>query len=239
MTKNQPNFHFLFSFIPFFICSVVITLILLQKVNQVTCFVGSIETKNLCQKIMDKYLGKSMFFYEFDSVENFRTIYEDDEQQIYSLISLEKHLPGTLIFNFKEDPIYYQLELNANKYSISKSGLIKGANVGQEIPLIVSHQDISAFTSDKMKLDAQFHQYFLALVMELEKQKIDFGQIIYEDEFLIKILLNSGHEVYLKKQANIKTSLEKLRLILLSNEFSTLGQEKKVIDLRFNLAILR
>jgi hypothetical protein len=87
-------------------------------------------------------------------------------------------------------------------------------------------------------LEENYHQQFLNLSQALSKQQISSKQIVWQNDTEIRIELDDL-QVIIDNSKDFTYQIERLALILQEEELKEVLPGKKVLDMRFNLPVLR
>lgn len=224
------------------LASVVISVGLVAvKIRQVECHLpNGIDSSEICLRLQP-LVGNSFFFTDFEnsSVVN-RALKAEDMAQTFSLESVKKQLPGTVIFELSQKaPLYRLLAEGDQKYLVTESGQLKTDNPRLKLPearLFPGWSD----SFDSLDLKAASTHYFLKqLIMTAAEEQLKIETINFESSTLIRIKLDSQLFVVLEKNSQPSLEMKRLAVIIDNLNFKEIDTGIKEVDLRFKLPVLR
>lgn len=224
-----------------FVIFFVILLLLFRFVfvaRDINCFAENSSLENgVCERLNQSLHGKSLFFTDFEN----ETIWDDlmaDQQygQVYQYQKIKKHMSGKVdLFLLAKLPDY-RLIVGQDRYLLNQSNKLKDNQDRLSLPSIEYLGDVSLI--EHGYLEESYHQKFLSLSQALSKYQIATEKIVWQNDQEIHILLKEI-EVLMDDSKEFDYQIERLSLILKEEELKDVLPTKKILDMRFNLPVLR
>lgn len=210
-------------------------------VQEVQCYRNQELAAHLCQQY-DQFKGLSLFFTDFTNQPLIQqNLYDQENNNFYQVVKIEKRLPHQLILYLDKDEVSYRLILPDNHYYlINQQSLVKKNDPNIQVKSIQidsSDQLIEENTAHKKQVSSSQHLYFIKLLKNLKK--IQYRQIKYKSQSRIEVILDEHLIALFDQTTSIALSVRKLELILKHLDLKTIDQSIKEIDLRFNYPVLR
>lgn len=235
----------------FFVTTLVLTGLLLVfafRVKKVSCYQPEAKLEELaqvCQEINSAFVGKSLLFFNFHEAEIWQELTEkSDYSQLYYLSSLKKIPPGELTINLDSKLPDYRLSIINNNqeeqtFILNQNKHLK-KDLGQsQLFTIVYHGDEEILGKNTQYLNEEYHQFFLSLKTSLDRYQIKAKKLIWQNNDLLELDLGKSYLVILDKNIDPEETIKKLALILEDKIVVDEIQRQGVLDLRFNLPVIR
>lgn len=235
----------------FFVTTLVLTSLLLVfafRVKTVTCYQPEARPEELaqvCQDINSAFVGKSLLFFNFYEAEVWQELAEkSDYSQLYYLSSLKKIPPGELVLDLDSKLPDYRLKIineqqEEQSFILNQNSHLK-KDLGQsQLFTIFYHGDEEILSKNTQYLNEEYHQFFLSLKTSLDYYQINAKNLIWRNNDLLELDLGKSYLVILDKHVDPKETIKKLTLILEDKTVVDEIQRQGVLDLRFNLPVIR
>jgi len=201
----------------------------------------SIENATLesgvCQRINDYFKGRSLFFTDLVNEPIWNELLTDQQYgQVYQYQRIKKSLNGNADLYLLAKSPDYRLIFDQKRYLLNQSNQLKNDQDRLNLPTIEFIADASLVAHGY--LDETYHQKFLALSQALVKYKIETNKIVWQSDQEIH-LFTKEIEVLLDDQKDFDYQIERLSLILKQNEVENILANKRILDMRFNLPVLK
>ncbi len=224
----------------FFIFFVILFLLfkfvfILRKIN---CFIenASIES-GVCEKISARFKGKSLFFTDFENDQIWEDLLATEQYgQVYQYQKINKTLSGNINLSLLAKLPDYRLIVGQDRYLLNQNNKLKNDQDRLNLPTIEFMGDPSLVS--RGYLDDAYHQKFLSLSQALKKHQIETNKIVWQNNQEIHIFLKEI-EVILDDSKDFDYQMERLSLVLKQEEIKNILATKKILDMRFNLPVLK
>lgn len=223
-------------------------LFLSLRVRKVDCYQSDAnpqELQKVCQDINSAFINKSLLFYNFYETNIWQELAQKaDYQQLYYLLSLEKVPPGNLIVNLASKLPDYRLIIFNEKqeeqaFILNQNNYLKKDFGQNELFTIFYQGQEKIFSKNDQYLSEDYHQFFLAIKTNLEYYQIGAKNLIWQKNNVLELDLGKSWTVILDKDINPQEAIKKLALILQDEEVLAEIEKQGVLDLRFNLPVIR
>ena len=205
----------------------------LFQVTDITCTTTDNQScPTSVQASLNSAIGKSFFFTNFER--DFSA--SDAETQPYTIQSINKILPGTLVVMVQLETPAYLLITKDGQYSISQSGSVIAADSHPQSLATITIQSEIPIIADG-KLPDKYHSVISSILEEILRQEMVVATITWVDDQTLYVDLQNGPRVVLESQT-AGQRVQHLPVILQSTEVKSLPQLAE-IDLRFKLPVLR
>ncbi|NLG06306.1 MAG: hypothetical protein GX559_01260 [Candidatus Pacebacteria bacterium] len=235
----------------FFVSVLLLTSLLLVfafRVKKVSCYQPEAKLEELtqvCQDINAAFVGKSLLFFNFSEAEIWQELAEkSDYSQLYYLSSLKKIPPGELVLDLDSKLPDYRLRIineqqEEQSFILNQNSHLKKDLSQSQLFTIVYHGDEEILSKNKQYLNDDYHQFFLSLKTSLDYYQINAKNLIWRNNDLLELDLGKSYLVILDKHVDPKETIKKLALILEDKTVIDEIQKQGVLDLRFNLPVIR
>lgn len=221
-------------FSPLLLLLLVIVLSFSLKVNVVECNVGENNCSPEIYQKLEAFKGKSIFFVNIDKILSS----SEFQSEVILLEHYQKKMPGTLILNFSEENILYQLNLEQSFLYISEFGNILQTNQGKDqITQVYLYGDIGEFIESR-SINREKHLIITSIINQLEKDELSVDVINWVDDTEIIIKVKDEPQIVIDN-SNVESKINNIKLILGAKEIKDYDKPIEEIDLRFNLPVLR
>ncbi len=206
--------------------------------RNINCSVANATLESgVCQRINDYFRGRSLFFTDFANEPIWDELLTDQQYgQVYQYQKINKSLNGKADLYLLAKLPDYRLIFGQNRYLLNQSNQLKNDQDRLNLPTIEFMGDASLVAHGY--LDETYHQKFFALSQALTKYKIETNKIVWQNDQEIH-LFTKEIEVILDDQKDFNYQIQRLSLILKHNEVENILANKKILDLRFNLPVLK
>ncbi len=235
----------------FFVSVLVLTSLLLVfafRVKKVSCYQPEAKPEELaqvCQDINSAFAGKSLLFFNFAEAEIWQELAEkSDYSQLYYLASVKKIPPGELIIDLDSKLPDYRLSIineqqEEQSFILNQNNHLKKDLNQSQLFTIVYHGGEEILGKNAQYLNEDYHQFFLSLKKSLEHYQINAKKLIWRNNDLLELDLGKSYLVILDKHIDPEETIKKLALILEDKAVLDEIQRQGVLDLRFNLPVIR
>lgn len=206
--------------------------------KKINCILEDTQLENgICERLNQYFKGKSLFFTDFEN----EIIWDDliaDQQysQVYQYQKINKHISGEIdLFLLAKLPDY-RLIVGQEHYLLNQSNKLKNDQDRLSLPSIEFLGDPSVVSQGY--LEENYHQKFLSLSQALKKYQIETMKIIWQNDQEIHIFLKEI-ELILDDAKEFDYQIERLSSILKEEELKDILPSKKILDMRFNLPVLK
>lgn len=206
--------------------------------RQINCLSeGNTLEPGVCEVINDRLRGKSIFFTDLEN----ELIWEDllsNQQfsQAYQYQKIKKSVTGkTELWLITKLPDY-RLILGSEQYLLNQSNKLKDNQDRLILPSIEFMGDPNI--NQHGYLEENYHKQFLVLSRALSDQQIVSKRIVWQNDLEIYLYLDEI-EVIMDNTKDFAYQIERLALILNEEELKAILPTKKILDLRFNLPVLK
>lgn len=244
--NNKQYSTYLYFFLALGLTSLL--LVLSFRVRKVTCYqpdANQAELERACQDLNSAFIGKSLLFYNFYEANIWQELAEKaDYQQLYYLLLLEKDPPGQLIVNLDSKlPDYRLIIINENQeeqaFVLNKNNHLKKEWGQNSLFTIYYRGQEEIFSKNNQYLLDTYHQFFLAIKTSLDNYQISAKNLIWQKNNVLELDLGKSWLVILDKDVDPAETIKKLALILEDEAVLSEIQKQGILDLRFNLPVIR
>ncbi|MBU0974693.1 hypothetical protein KKD03_03260 [Patescibacteria group bacterium] len=212
----------------FFLLFLPITLFLLGflfKINVINCQVSRINCKPELYQKLEVLKGKSLFFVNLD-----RELSKNDIcTETILLQNFQKQFPGTILLEFSEEKVVYQLNFEESKLYISEFGNI--------LPSSQNVNDLPE-VSWNSKLSSESHAEILKILNSVNDSNLIIEKITRLSDKEIVIYIKDNPKIIIDEEV-IDSKVGILVTLLNSREIKEYEEPIEEIDLRYNLPVLR
>ncbi len=156
----------------------------------------------------------------------------------FTLKSLHKSLPSTVVVQFIQAQSLYQLQLGENRYAVDEKGFLQ-LSTNQTGILLTFEGDPPLQSTHQ--LDQTVHTVLNAIVQKSSAAQLPVTGIYWKSNQEIELSLEGDHRALLDS-SDISTKIATLSQVLSSDEFAQVTQNFTTpysIDVRFRLPVLR
>lgn len=207
----------------------------LKKVN---CVSENNSLENgVCERLEQNFKGKSLFFTDFENEEIWDELIVDQQySQVYQYQQIKKHISGKVdLFILAKLPDY-RLIVGQERYLLNHGNKLKNDQDRLSLPSIEFLEDFSLI--EHGYLEESYHQKFLSLSQALKKYGIETNKIVWQNNQEIHVFLEEI-EVIMDDAKEFDYQIERLSSVLKEEELKDILPSKKILDMRFNLPVLR
>ncbi len=208
-----------------------------QNIFSVQTIICSLDTGSECPSSLTTSLeplkNEPMFFSQLP-----QTIMYATDTGGYTLKSLHKKLPNTVIVQFIQAKPLYQLRLGENRYTADVQGFLQ-LSTGAPGILVTFAEDTPLQTANQ--LDQTVHTVLYTMVQESSVAELPLTGIYWKSNQEIELTLE-GNRMALLDNTDTAVKIQTLAQVLKSDEFTQATQNLETpysIDMRFRLPVLR
>lgn len=206
--------------------------------RSIDCLVeGATLESGVCERINDHFKGQSLLFTDFENDQIWDELLMDQQYgQVYQFQKIEKSLNGRAkLFLLAKLPDY-RLIIGENRYLLNQNNKLKN---DQERLTLSSIEFMSDFAlQEHGYLNEAYHQKFLSLSRALKETQIVTTKIVWQSDQEIHLFVEEI-EVILDDNQDFESQIQRLSLILKQNKTEAILLNKKILDMRFNLPVLK
>ena len=208
-------------------------------VKKINCLIeDAFLESGVCERINDHFKNKSLFFTDFENDPIWdELLVEQQYGQIYQYQKISKSLFGAINLSLLAKSPDYRLIFNQNRYILNQNNKLKNDQARLDLPSIEFMGD-TTLLEEHGYLNETYHQKFISLSQAMHQYQINSQRIIWQSDQEIHIFLEEI-EVILDDEKDFVYQMERLALILQQNKSENIFVEKKILDMRFNLPVLR
>lgn len=206
--------------------------------RKINCFSENVSIENgVCEQIEDNFRNKSLFFTDVENDQIWdRLLAEEKYTQVYQYQGIEKSILGEAnLFLLAKAPDY-RLILGQKRYLLNQNNKLKNDQDRLVLPSIEFMGEPSL--EDHGYLQEDYHKKFLSLSQALQNYQINTERIIWQSNQEIHVFLKEI-EIILDDSKNFNYNVERLSLVLKEDKIKTILPTKKILDMRFNLPVLK
>ncbi len=240
LNTNQPQ-H---SKLNYFLAVILILTVfgaggILFKVQQIKCLVDGQPNPELCEQL--SFLkNKSLFFTRFDQTPLFLSTLVNEQGQVFEPLQIQKRLPDTLLISFlKKDPSY-KIKIDQQTYIVNSQGYLAQDSNQFDLPLITMTEAYQNEISAE-KIDLDLHQTITDYVEYFNQQELDYNDFKLNKKES-SVTVNNTDYIF---EDTMLPALTAMKVKLISDDLAkikqdlTADQEIRVIDLRFDLPVVK
>ena len=206
--------------------------------KKINCLSENASIENgVCERINDHFKNKSLFFTDFENDQIWDDLLAEEKyNQVYQYQKINKSLFGEAnLFLLAKLPDY-RLILGQERYLLNQSNKLKNDQDRLNLPSIefIGDQPLN----EHGYLQEQYHQNFLSLSQALQKYQIEINKVVWQNNQEIHIFLKEI-EVILDDTKDFDYQIQRLSMILKQEEVDAILPTKKILDMRFNLPVLK
>lgn len=225
--------------LPFLVFGIVLFLLLrfVFVFRQIDCFLEEMSLESgVCDQINQHFKGKSLFFTDLENDSLWDDLLANQNySQVYQYASIKKSLSGRVkLFLIAKLPDY-RLIIGQDKYLLNQNNKLKNDQISLVLPSIEFSGELSI---ENGYLNENYHHKFLSLSSALSKYQIETEKILWQNDQEIHLFVREI-EVLLDDQKDFDYQIERLSVILKQEESKALLKEKEILDMRFNLPVLK
>lgn len=224
-----------------FVFFLIVLLLLFRFVfvfRQIDCFSTDVTLESgVCEKINDHFKNKSLFFTDFENDQVWDELIAVQEySQVYQYQEINKSLLGKAKLYLIAKKPDYRLLIGQDKYVLNQSNKLKNNQENLTLPTIELIGDQNVINHGYLSEDQ--HSKFLSLSQALQKYEIKTERILWQNEQEIHLFL-AEIEVVLDVNKDFNYQMERLSLVLKQDDIKAVLSTKKLLDMRFNLPVLK
>jgi hypothetical protein len=224
-------------FVIFFIVLFVFLrfIFIFKKINCLA--ISNAIESGVCEKINQRFRHKSLFFTDFENDQIWDELLATEEySQVYQYQEIKKNLLGTADLTLLTKLPDYRIIIGQERYLLNQNNKLKNDQERLDLPSIEFMG--GELIENQGYLDERYHHKFLALSQALQKYQVKTTKIIWQSNQEIR--LNVGHlEIILDDLKSFDHQIKRLSLVLNKEELKETLQTKKLLDMRFNLPVLK
>lgn len=191
----------------------------------------------VCEMLNTHLKGKSIFFTDLENEPVWEELLANQQfSQVYQYQKMEKSITGQAKLWLEAKLPDYRLILGSEHYLLNQNNKLKNNQDRLVLPSIefMGNPDINQHGY----LDESYHQQFLTLSRALNDQQIVSKRIVWQNDSEIHIYLDTI-EVIMDNVKDFTYQIERLSLVLKQEDLKTVLPTKKILDMRFNLPVLK
>jgi hypothetical protein len=197
---------------------------------------ASLES-GVCDRINERFKGKSLFFSDLENDQIWDELLAHQEySQVYQFEQINKSLSGHALLGLTAKLPDYRLIIGSDRYLLNQNNKLKNDQERLDLPTIELLDNLSA--NDHGYLQDDYHQKFLKLGQAITKHQIKTGGVKWVSNQEIHLFLDEI-EVLLDDSKDFDLQMERLALIIREEELKEILLTKKILDMRFNLPVLK
>lgn len=206
--------------------------------KQINCFSeNNILEDGVCKIINDNLRGKSVFFTDLENELVWQELLANQQfSQVYQYQKIEKSIIGNADLWLLTKLPDYRLILGSEQFLLNQSNKLKDNQDRLILPSIEFLGDPSI--NQHGYLEESYHQQFLTLSRALSEQQIISKKVVWQNDLEIHIYLDEI-EVIMDNTKDFDYQIERLALILKEEQLQNILPTKKILDMRFNLPVLK
>lgn len=191
----------------------------------------------ICERINDHFKNKSLFFTDFENDQIWDDLLADQQYgQVYQYQKINKSLFGEADLVLLAKLPDYRLIIGQDRYLLNQNNKLKNDQDKLVLPSIEFMGDSSL--NEHGYLQETYHQKFLSLSQALKANQIETTKIIWQSDQEIRIFTKEI-EVIIDDSSDFNYQMERLSLILKQEDIQEVLLGKKLLDMRFNLPVLK
>ncbi len=209
-------------------------------VRDVECVaIGESLAAPVCPKVQQGLLGKSLFFTDFENDPLWIELAASPEySHTYQFAWIKKYALGKVVVGLTSKLPDYRLVIGEKRFIFNQTNRVRNDQDFLEL-LTIEAPNLSADASIQQGyLAEESHRQFLNLATAIREQKLAIQQVVWRSDQEIQLLL-PALTVVIDTQKDFSWQMERLRAILDDQDVATALQEATVLDLRFNLPVLK
>lgn len=206
--------------------------------KHINCFSeNNILEDGVCEVINDNLKGKSIFFTDLENEPVWQELLANQQfSQVYQFQKIKKSIVGNADLWLLTKLPDYRLILHSEQFLLNQNNKLKDNQERLSLPSIEFLGDSNIVQHGY--LEESYHQQFLALSRALNKQQIVSKKIVWQSDLEISIYLEEI-EVLMDNTKDFDYQIERLALILKEKQLKNILPTKKILDMRFNLPVLK
>lgn len=191
----------------------------------------------ICERINNHFRNKSLFFTDFENDQIWDDLLADQQYgQVYQYQKINKSLFGEADLVLLAKLPDYRLIIGQDRYLLNQNNKLKNDQDKLVLPSIEFIGDPSL--NEHGYLQETYHQKFLSLSKALKANQIETIKITWQSDQEIHIFTKEI-EVIIDDSNNFDYQMERLSLILKQEDMREVLLGKKILDMRFNLPVLK
>ncbi len=226
--------------IPFFILLLlfVLSLKFVFVVRQVDCLLQGVSLEEgVCQQINKHFLGKSLFLTDFENASIWNELLGSERySQAYQYQTVNKSLGGQIELTLVAKLPDYRLQSSQGSFLLNHSNKLRNDRADLSLPTIEAELEPVILANGYLGED--LHEHFFALSKALHLYGFDDSQVKWLSEQEIQ-LRTANLLVLLDSSKDYEYQIERLHAILSDRELAATLAAGQVLDLRFNLPVLK
>lgn len=224
-------------FIVFFTLLIIIFRFIFVFKN-IECQLDDASLENgVCDRINDRFLGKSLLFTDLENDQIWDELLAHQEYgQVYQFEKISKSLSGQAKLWLAAKLPDYRLVIGSDRYLLNQNNKLKNDQERLILPTIELIDNPSV--NEHGYLQESYHQKFLKLSQALKENQIKVNGIKWVSDKEIHFFLEQI-EVLIDDEKDFNLQMERLALILKEEDLKMILPTKKILDMRFNLPVLK
>ena len=211
-------------------------------VRQIECISENYHLETgVCEMINDYFSGRSLFFTDFENEPIWEQLLANQQfNQVYQYQKIDKAIVGRSKLYLISKLPDYRLLIGDQRYLLNQSNQLKNDQEHLVLPTIKFMGE--AQIVEQGYLMESYHQQFLKLSQAINQEKLSVTNIIWQNDANIELYLSKEigtTVVILDNTQNFSEQMHRLALILSDKKSRELIIDKKILDLRFNLPVLK
>ncbi len=198
---------------------------------------GVLIESGVCESINQNFKGRSLFFTDLENDEIWNELLISQQySQVYQFKKIKKSLSGEVKLLLLTKLPDYRLIIGQDRYLINQNNKLKDNQEKLLLPSIEYLGDQNIREHEYLRDD--YHQKFLALSKALKKYDINTNKIVWQSDQEIHLFLKET-EVIIDDLKDFDFQIERLSVVLKEDKLQAVLPNKKVLDMRFNLPVLK
>lgn len=209
-------------------------------VRTVTCIaLGESLASTVCSRVQQGLAGKSIFFTDFENDPLWVELAAAPEySHTYQFAWIRKHALGAVSVALSSKLPDYRLVLGTNRFIFNQTNRARNDQEFLELVTIEAPNLSFDVAIQQGYLLENYHRQFLQLATAVREQKLPITTIIWQNDQEIMLLLPTL-TVLVDTQADFAWQMERLRAIIDDQEVAVQLEQANLLDLRFNLPVLK
>lgn len=206
--------------------------------KQINCFSeNNILEDGVCEIINENFKGKSIFFSDVENDLVWQELLTNQQfSQVYQYQKIKKSVVGSADLWLLTKLPDYRLVLGSEQFLLNQSNKLKDNQDRLILPSIEFLGDPNI--NQHGYLEENYHQQFLTLSRALSEKQIVSKKIVWRSDLEIYIYLDEI-EILMDNTKGFDYQIERLALILKEEQLKNILPTKKILDMRFNLPVLK
>jgi hypothetical protein len=207
-------------------------------VRRVECVLSGVNLETgVCERINSFFKGSSLFFTDFENALIWEDLLGNQEySQAYQYQAISKSLSGVVTLTLVAKMPDYRLVTSQGSFLLNQSNKLR--NDRADLSLLSIEVELEEQVLKQGYLESDSHQQFFALAEALNQFGFSNSRVKWFSNQEIQIETD-GLLVLLDTTKDFVYQVERLRVILDDQKTSALPNSAKILDLRFNLPVLK